>query len=135
MPRTAVALLSLSLGGALVVSGCVDDGGGGEGVDGTGDTDGLGDDTDGGTDESGDGTDGTDETGETGDDCNPESPYMGGWDIGCCQDEVVQNGWQPGNTPPGTVLPDWTFTDQFGEPVRIYDFCHEAIYFEYVAFW
>lgn len=69
--------------------------------------------------------------------CDPPSPYMGGWDIGCCQDEVpAQNGWSPGAVYAGTIMPDWTFdTDQFGEAVRLYDFCHEAVYFEYVALW
>jgi hypothetical protein len=66
--------------------------------------------------------------------CDGESPYMGGWDIGCCQDQVVGGGWQPG-AGVGATIPDWTFTDQHGDAVRIYDFCHDAIYFEYVALW
>lgn len=68
--------------------------------------------------------------------CDVPSPYMGGWDIGCCQDEVEpQNGWSPGGVHVGTIMPDWTFTDQFGEALRLYDFCHDAIWFEYVALW
>lgn len=67
--------------------------------------------------------------------CNTPSPYAGGWDIGCCQDEIVQNGWAPGAINSGTILPDWTMNDQFGDAVRIYDFCHDAIYFEYSAVW
>ncbi|WP_146155208.1 TlpA family protein disulfide reductase [Enhygromyxa salina] len=156
-------MLSLGLGAALLASGCVleEDGSNPFGLDGYGelgtDDGGDGDPGDGdpstgdGDDESttgeGDGEgegdgDGDPSTGEgdgdpsTGDgDCTGESPYMGGWDIGCCQDEVVPGAWQPGQITPGTVIPDWTFTDQFGEAVRIYDFCHEAIYFEYVALW
>lgn len=68
--------------------------------------------------------------------CDPPSPYMGGWDIGCCQDEIpAQNGWSPGGVGVGTIMPDYTFTDQFGEAVRLYDFCHDAVWFEYVALW
>lgn len=68
--------------------------------------------------------------------CDPPSPYMGGWDIGCCQDEVPpQNGWAPGQVGVGTIMPDYTFTDQFGEAIRLYDFCHDAVWFEYVALW
>ena len=66
--------------------------------------------------------------------CDGPSPYMGGWDIGCCQDSVTPGGWQP-EAGPGTVIPDWTMTDQFGDSVRLYDFCHDAIYFEYAAVW
>ena len=68
--------------------------------------------------------------------CDPPSPYMGGWDIGCCQNDVPpQNGWSPGGVHVGTIMPDWTLTDQFGEAVRMYDFCHDAVWFEYVALW
>jgi hypothetical protein len=67
--------------------------------------------------------------------CDGTSPYMGGWDIGCCQDGIVQNGWAPGGVHVGTIMPDWTLNDQFGEAVRLYDFCHDAIWFEYVALW
>jgi hypothetical protein len=67
--------------------------------------------------------------------CDGTSPYMGGWDIGCCQDEMVPNGWAPGGVHVGTIMPDWTLTDQFGEAVRMWDFCHDAIWFEYVALW
>ena len=60
---------------------------------------------------------------------------MGGWDIGCCQDMITPTAWSPGAVYPGHVPPDWTFTDQFGDSVRFYDFCHDAIYFEYSAVW
>ena len=61
---------------------------------------------------------------------------MGGWDIGCCQDEIApQNGWSPGGVGVGTIMPYYTFTDKFGEAVRLYDFCHDAVWFEYVALW
>jgi hypothetical protein len=99
-------------------------GGDGDGDNGDGDGDATGDGD-------GDGTDTDDPPA-----CDGTSPYMGGWDIGCCQDEVPpQNGWFPGGINVGTIMPDWLLTDQFGEMVRLYDFCHDAIWFEYVALW
>lgn len=137
-------LTSMCLGAALLGAGCTDDPMDEGGVEGaltvdtlsagsmgtTGDGDGDGD-TAGDGDGDGDGAS-TDPPV-----CDPPSPYMGGWDIGCCQQEVApQNGWSPGGVQAGTIMPDWTFdVDQFGEPVRLYDFCHDAIWFEYVALW
>jgi hypothetical protein len=132
-------LTSMCLGAALLCSGCgADDAAsGGDGVigdAGDADTSGTGGgsgDGDGDGDPEGDG----DPTGDPSV-CDVPSPYMGGWDIGCCQDDVEpQNGWSPGGVHVGTIMPDWTLTDQFGEAVRLYDFCHDAIWFEYVALW
>jgi hypothetical protein len=134
-------LTSLCLGAALLCLGCEDPDaasstgtGPGEGiVDGE-----TGGDMEAGEAEAGDGDgdpagDGDGDTGEPA--CDGTSPYMGGWDIGCCQDEIVPNGWAPGGVHVGTIMPDWTLTDQFGEAVRLWDFCHDAIWFEYVALW
>jgi hypothetical protein len=136
MRRTLVSLALVSLAVPLSLAGC-ESGDDGE-LDGIaeGETVGDGDTGDGDTngDANGDG-DGDPDAGTDTDDpvgCNAESPYMAGWDIGCCQDEPVPNGWSPGGVYAGTIMPDWTLTDQF---VRLYDFCHEAIYFEYVALW
>jgi hypothetical protein len=127
------SLASTCLGAALLFSGCEqgdDAASAGDSIIGdAGET--LGGDGD------GDGGDGDGDPADTGEpECDGTSPYMGGWDIGCCQDEVEpQNGWSPGGVHVGTIMPDWTFTDQFGEAVRLYDFCHDAIWFEYVALW
>lgn len=135
-------LSSLCLGAALLSSGC-DDGGGTEGggiLTDTGDAgetasmDTAADADAGDGDGDGDPGDGDGDTGEPA--CDGTSPYMGGWDIGCCQDDVpAQNGWSPGGVHVGTIMPDWTMTDQFGEAFRLYDFCHNAVWFEYVALW
>jgi cobalamin biosynthesis protein CobT len=144
-------LTSMCFGAALLGSGCEEDPGG---SDGTGGLDGInGDETvdDGGDADAdadadaGDGdadagdADAGDGDGDTGEpeECNPPTPYLaGGWDIGCCQDEIEpQNGWAPGGVHVGTIMPDHTYTDQFGEALRLYDFCHEAVYYEYVALW
>lgn len=60
----------------------------------------------------------------------PGSPYVGGWDIGDCQDEIVPTG-----TGVGQVVPDLLLYDQFGDQVRLHDFCHEAVYIVGGAFW
>lgn len=68
---------------------------------------------------------------DTGDDGGtPESPYQGGWDIGDCQDDIVASGTQIGQ-----VVPDFQLTDQFGDTVRLYDFCHKAVFITDGAFW
>jgi len=68
-------------------------------------------------------------SGEVGD-APPQSPYQGGWDIGDCQGEVGS-----ATNDPGGALADLTFTDQFGDEVRLYDFCHKAIWLIEGAFW
>ncbi|WP_146156407.1 TlpA family protein disulfide reductase [Enhygromyxa salina] len=127
-----MVLLGLSV--PLVLAGCDSDDGDptlDSETAANGDTAGEGE---GDTADEGEGEDGTDTGGEELG-CQAETPYAGGWDIGCCQDEIVPNGWAPGAVNVGTILPDWTFNDQFGDAVRVYDFCHEAIYFDYVALW
>lgn len=69
------------------------------------------------------------DSGEVGDG-PPESPYQGGWDIGDCQNDIPA----PTNDPGGTIE-DLTFTDQYGDVVRLYDFCHKAILLVEGAFW
>ena len=60
----------------------------------------------------------------------PTSPYIGGWDIGNCQDSIVATG-----TGVGQVVPDFVLTDQNGDQVRLYDFCHKAVFLTAGAFW
>lgn len=47
----------------------------------------------------------------------PDSPYAGGWDIGECQQTISGT----------SVASDFTASDQFGDDVRLYDFCHKAV--------
>lgn len=72
-----------------------------------------------------DGSDGGVGSSEAGD-APPQSPYMGDWDIGDCQDDI---------TPGADVLADISLSDQFGESVRLYDFCHKAILLTDGSFW
>lgn len=59
-----------------------------------------------------------------------ESPYTGGWDIGDCQNDITATG-----TSVGDVLADFTLLDQNGDMVRLYDFCHKAVWLIEGAFW
>lgn len=74
----------------------------------------AGNDTDGDPDPTGD--DGSSSGGEPEVD-PPESPYAGGWDVGDCQNSISGT----------SVAGDFTASDQFGEDVRLYDFCHKAV--------
>jgi peroxiredoxin len=47
---------------------------------------------------------------------------MGGWEIGDCQSKIVPTGSREGQ-----VTYDFELLDQFGERVRFYDFCHQAL--------
>lgn len=57
-------------------------------------------------------------------------PYTGGWDKGSCKDETVGTG-----TGVGDIMDDMTAVDQFGQEVRLHDFCHKAILLVSGAFW
>lgn len=57
--------------------------------------------------------------------------YIGGWGVGHCQDEVVPTG----GSAKGDVAPDFFLVDQFGETLRLYDFCHQVIFLEMSAEW
>jgi thiol-disulfide isomerase/thioredoxin len=70
------------------------------------------------------------DSGEVGDAPPTTSPYQGGWDIGDCQGEIGS-----ATNDPGGALGDITFTDAFGDEVRLYDFCHKAIWLVEGAFW
>lgn len=123
-------------------------GGGPSGADGDdGDAaeadDGLGSDVDGGADPAGGdpGSSGPGDAGPGDDDGAaelsssgapdmPPTPYQGGWDIGDCQSEITG-----ATDDPGGAISDFSFTDQFGETVRLYDFCHKAVLIVEGAFW
>ena len=54
------------------------------------------------------------------------SPYAGGWDIGNCQDDIAAGG---------DVVADFELLDANGDTVRLYDFCHKAVFLTDGAFW
>ena len=106
-------------GGPLDDDGMADDAGD--------DADGIDDGIDDGVDDGVDGAPLDDDGGDTG---PPESPYIGGWDIGTCQNDVVSTG-----TNVGQVMPDFNLLDANGDTVRLYDFCHKAVWLISGAFW
>ncbi|TPV97064.1 MAG: hypothetical protein B7733_01570 [Myxococcales bacterium FL481] len=65
--------------------------------------------------------------------------YAGGWEVGPCQDAIVSTVDLAGSdlplSRPGDVLLDFRLVDQFGERVRLYDFCHVPVYLEWAALW
>ena len=100
------------------------------GVSGESGVSGVADSGPGSGDSQGSGEDGSDDGPD-----DPGSPYQGGWDIGDCQDSVYATAIYPGSIEPGDVLQDWLLIDQFGELVRLYDFCHKVLYYEVATIW
>jgi hypothetical protein len=125
-------LLFLSL--ALPLAGCLAD----VAVDVDPDGDGLADadeatlGSDPGTpDSDGDGFDDGDEASQHTNPIDAEDhPYLGGWQIGACRDEV-----EPTGTTEGEVSNNFELPDQFGEMVSFHDFCDQVVYVVFAAFW
>jgi len=56
--------------------------------------------------------------------------YMGGWDIDSCRDDVVATGNEVGQ-----ATDQFKLSDQFGELVKLHDFCAKAVLLVSGAFW
>jgi len=59
-----------------------------------------------------------------------DHPYIGGWPRGPVPDDLQGSG-----TSPGSVAPNWSLTDQFGEQVNLWSFYGQVILIESVAEW
>ncbi len=60
-----------------------------------------------------------------------DHPYLGGWPIdSSCRDTIVATGTQLKD-----IATDFTAPDQFGEQVRLHDFCGKAVMLVMGAFW
>ena len=59
----------------------------------------------------------------------PEA-YLGGWLKAACANEIEGTG-----TTAGDIAYDFEQMDQFGEPLRLYDFCDRAILLVGSAYW
>jgi Bacterial TSP3 repeat len=57
-------------------------------------------------------------------------PYTGGWKTDSCANDIASTG-----SAVGDVGADFELMDQFGETVRLYDFCAHTIYIVFGAFW
>jgi hypothetical protein len=59
-----------------------------------------------------------------------DKPYLMGWPIDSCRQDISGNG-----TKEGEVAGDFALLDQFGETVHLYDFCNQVVYLVFAAFW
>ncbi len=61
-----------------------------------------------------------------------DHPYTGGWEIDSCrtQMEGVETG-----TAVGDVAPNFALTDQYGDELKLHDFCGKAVEIVSAAFW
>jgi len=51
-----------------------------------------------------------------------DHPYTGGWAIGACRDSVQSTG-----NAPGQIAEQFALMDQFGDTVRLHDFCDREV--------
>ena len=59
-----------------------------------------------------------------------DRPYLGGYEINRCDEDVVSTGFQVGQ-----IAESFELMDQFGEILRLSDFCGQTILLEGSAFW
>jgi len=60
-----------------------------------------------------------------------DHPYEGGWAIAACRDDIESSG----NNRPGDVAQQFELNDQFGDTVRLHDFCDREVVLIGAAFW
>ena len=56
--------------------------------------------------------------------------YLGGWSKADCADQIQATG-----TKKGDIAKDFSQMDQFGETLRLYDFCDRTVLLTGAAFW
>jgi hypothetical protein len=59
-----------------------------------------------------------------------DHPYTGGWAIDACRFDLQGTGTQIGD-----VADDFRLTDQYGDKVRLHDFCDRTVLLVSAAFW
>lgn len=59
-----------------------------------------------------------------------DHPYTGGWAMGSCRHDISGTG-----TRVGDIAENFALTDQFGDTVRVHDFCDRAVLLVGAAFW
>jgi hypothetical protein len=57
-------------------------------------------------------------------------PYLGGWDIDDCADDMSATGNDVGDVPE-----DFAMEDQYGDEVSLYDFCNRVVVLIGAAEW
>jgi peroxiredoxin len=74
--------------------------------------------------------DGTEVAGNTDPTNRGDHPYEGGWPIDACRWDI-----EDGSVRVGDIAPDFELEDQFGETVRLHDFCGKAVLVTVGAEW
>ena len=59
-----------------------------------------------------------------------DHPYTGGWAIDSCRDSVLATG-----NSVGMITDNFDLGDQFGDGVKLHDFCGKVVLLEASAFW
>ena len=59
-----------------------------------------------------------------------DSHYLGGWPVDACNDSISATGNEVGD-----IALDWTRMDQYGDDLRLHDFCDHAVLLVGSAFW
>lgn len=59
-----------------------------------------------------------------------DHPYLGGWGIDRCRDDIIPTG-----DDVGQIADNFSLMDQFGETVRLWDFCARAVLLVSGAYW
>ena len=59
-----------------------------------------------------------------------DHPFEAGWQMDACRNDLTPEGWSVGD-----VSNDFGLLDQFGETVRLHDFCDQAVFLVFAAFW
>jgi hypothetical protein len=62
-----------------------------------------------------------------------DKPYQGGWPIGACRYDFEDAA--PATPAVGQVAPNFVLNDQFGDAVRLHDFCEQTVLFVTGAEW
>jgi hypothetical protein len=57
-----------------------------------------------------------------------DHPYTGGWPIGACRHSIQGTGWNE-----GFVVNNTAHEDQFGDIVKIHDFCEDPFLLTYYS--
>lgn len=59
-----------------------------------------------------------------------DHPYTGGWPIDACRSDLQETG-----TAVGDVAANFAWPDQFGDTVRLWDFCNRVVWVVFGAPW
>lgn len=82
-------------------------------------------------DSDGDGWDDGEEVGQYTDPLSDlDHPYESGWKIDACRNDIEATGYGEGE-----IASNFEMLDQFGETVRLHDFCDQVVFIVFGAFW